>query len=159
MHHNRCCNILDPVDHMNNLGMSVARNNLNVIAAAILKGHQNLEEILPQFARLSHSPPTAIITPVPTFASESAHFKPALPPPTDPALARQKWGFLSQFFPSCYKIHLRDYVNHVSRDCRGVAGSSSEALVGDVTSMWVAHLFSVTTSKDSEVYMPNTTFM
>lgn len=42
----RCCCILDPIDHNNNLGISISRQNLNIISQALKNGCHHLETIL-----------------------------------------------------------------------------------------------------------------
>lgn len=42
----RCCCILDPIDHNNNLGISISRQNLNIISQALKNGYHHLETIL-----------------------------------------------------------------------------------------------------------------
>lgn len=42
----RCCCIVDPLDSSNNLGISISRQNLNIISQALKNGYHHLETIL-----------------------------------------------------------------------------------------------------------------
>ena len=148
----RACNILDPIDHSNNLGVSISRQNLAIFDRILKNGCAHLESVLPWHPQLakgyegSGARPAGL--PSESFATESKGGALADPTVVD-------YWFLPIFFPISYALYVRDYRGIIRADLRShpmqiwnlqgqqqgdgdEARGAGDELAGDDAAMWAS---------------------